>query len=244
MNSIRVQLALCVLLAGSTVHAHQIWLEPDGANGAQLRFGEYGENLRETSPGLLDKFVAPAAWHVSAKGERSAPLAKAAEGFALPVRAKAGESLVAEDAGYPIREVKQGDKTTRALYHPAARLVADWRAQAPKLRLDVVPTGKPGEVQVLFKGQPLARAKLAVVTASGWTQEHRTDEQGKARFATPWRGGYLVEVSHADKTPGERQGAQGTAETYDSATYVSTLFFNQSKGLPALPARPKATPNQ
>ena len=35
--------------------AHHLWLEADG-QGAKLYFGEFEENLREASPGLLDRF--------------------------------------------------------------------------------------------------------------------------------------------------------------------------------------------
>ena len=49
--------------------AHHIWLEVDGQN-ARIYFGEFGENLREASPGALDK-LQPQAKAVSASGERS-----------------------------------------------------------------------------------------------------------------------------------------------------------------------------
>lgn len=34
--------------------AHQIWLERDG-EGMRIYYGEFDENLREASPGLLDR---------------------------------------------------------------------------------------------------------------------------------------------------------------------------------------------
>ena len=45
---------LLATLAGGA-QAHQVWIEASG-NQARLHFGEYADNLRETSPGLLDKF--------------------------------------------------------------------------------------------------------------------------------------------------------------------------------------------
>jgi hypothetical protein len=50
-------LAIAALLAMvMPVQAHQIWIEEaDGQNGV-VRFGVFGENLRDASPGLLDKF--------------------------------------------------------------------------------------------------------------------------------------------------------------------------------------------
>jgi len=43
-------------------HFRSIWLEPDGS-GAKLYFGEFNENLREASPGLLEELVCRAFCH-------------------------------------------------------------------------------------------------------------------------------------------------------------------------------------
>lgn len=48
-------LAAASATAVTTAHAHQVWLESAGGQ-ARLHFGEFNENLRETSPGSLDKF--------------------------------------------------------------------------------------------------------------------------------------------------------------------------------------------
>ena len=59
MRSFYHPIALATLLLASlgTAQAHQVWLENDGGQ-AQLFFGEFNDNLRETSPGALDKFLA------------------------------------------------------------------------------------------------------------------------------------------------------------------------------------------
>ena len=92
----------------TTAHAHFIWLEPAGG-AAVLRFGEYGQNLREVSPGRLDRFGKPSASLVSAQGEKTAELSKTVSGFTLPFAARQGESIVAEDAHFPLRKSKQGE---------------------------------------------------------------------------------------------------------------------------------------
>ena len=231
-----------LLLLGSAAQAHQVWLEQDGKE-AKLYFGEFGENLRETSPGLLDKFVKPTGQKISSKGSESLALSKTTNGFALAGRAARGESLVAEEATYPVSERKQGDKVTRSLYQPAARLVTDHAQQQAVLMLDLVPTGKGKdgrvEVQVFYKSQPLPKAKVLVVTASGWAQEHHTDAEGKLSLNLPWAGTYVLELSHADATGGERAG-----EKYDRANYVTSLTLEQSAGLAALPAHEASPPNK
>ena len=221
--------------------AHHVWLEQDG-NQTKLYFGEFGDNLRETSPGRLDVFVKPAAQKFSGTARQDLAATKTANGFAVATRLAKGESLIAQDTAYPIRERKDGDKTERGLYVPAARLVVDTSAQTPQLTLDVVPTGKTAkdqmEVQVFYKGQPLAKAKVAVLTASGWMQEIRAADDGKLMVAMPWAGSYVMEVKHLD-TAGERGG-----EKYDKANYVTSLTLVQAKGLLALPAPPAAVPGK
>ncbi|HSV54374.1 MAG TPA: cobalt ABC transporter substrate-binding protein [Burkholderiaceae bacterium] len=233
-----------LLMLGSA-QAHQVWIEQD-AQGAKLYFGEFSENLREASPGLLDKFVKPLAHRLSAQGAQALDATKTANGFALSARAGKGESLVAEEPAYPISERKDGDKAIRTLYAPAARLATDYGRQEPKLTLDLVPTGQHGkdgvQVQAFYKGQPLPKARIGVVTAAGWGQEQRADEQGRLVVQLPWKGSYVLEVKHADGA-GERASAQGP-EKYDRASYVTSLTLMQPEGLPSLPAAPAAAPNK
>ena len=228
-----------MLMLGNA-QAHSIWLEQD-ALGATLYFGEFGGNLREASPGLLDKFGKPTAQKVSRKGAEDLTASKTANGFAVVVNLAKGESLIAQDAAYPITERRDGDKTIRSLYAPAARLVTDYSQQAPQLTLDLVPTGKQDgasmEVQAFYKGKPIPKVKIEVVAASGWTQEMRADEQGKVTINMPWTGSYVLEVKQAD-TAGERG-----IEKYDRASYVTNLTVMQAEGLAALPPAKAATPN-
>jgi uncharacterized GH25 family protein len=235
--------AIAFAMAAVAAQAHHVWIEQD-AQGAKLYFGEFGGNLREASPGLLDKFVKPTAQRLSAKGDSALEPAKTANGFALGARAGKGESLIAEEASYPVTERKEGDKTTRSIYVPAARLVTDLSQQAPKLTLDLVPTGKSGkegvEFQAFYKGQPLPKAKVELINASGWSQEHHTGDDGKLMVQLPWRGTYVLEMSHRDTAGGERAGG----EKWDRGSFVTSLTVMSARGLPALPTPPAAPPNK
>jgi uncharacterized GH25 family protein len=228
--------AALLVLVPAAAPAHQIWIEAD-KNGAKLYFGEFAENVRESSPGYLDKFPGPTGAHLSSKGEEKLSLSKTATAFVMPARVKKGESVIAEETNYPVMERKEGAKTTRTFWTPAARYVADFTAQQPRLTLDIVPTGKPGEVQVVYRGQPLTKAEIAIVAASGWGLEKRTDEQGKASFPLPWKGSYLVKVRHVENTPGKRPAGPGQPEsTYDAASFATTLSFAMPSGLASPPA--------
>jgi hypothetical protein len=141
------------------------------------------------------------------KGEAK-PLAsvKTATGFALPVHLKAGESLTAEDARFPIRAFQRDGQEIRSGYWPAARFIMDDEAREPKLAFDITPTGKAGGFRLTFKGQPLARTEVHIVVQSGWSKSAHSNAEGLVRFDQPWRGPYVVEASHVDHAPGERQG--------------------------------------
>ena len=255
----------------ATAQAHQIWLEqPEGEN-ALIRFGEFGENLREASPGLLDNFGSPTAKLFTKTKTKPLTPAKAATGFTLPVRLAPGESLIAEDALFPIRvfrregqqergeggearsegrgsgsrgegregrEGRESPRETRNWYWPAARLITDFSAQMPALTLDIVPAKKAGAFKVTFKDKPLPKTEVQILVQSGWRKKARTNADGVVEFDLPWQGQYVIEVSHAERTPGERKG-----EKYDAINYVTTLTLVQPTGVAPLPAGPAAEPN-
>lgn len=243
-TTLRLALSALLLASAGAAQAHQIWIEQAaGQERAIVRFGEFGDNLRETSPGLLDKFGQVKAILLNGKGDTVVDATKGKDGYALPFRAAGGESIVAEDAAYPLYNTKQGDKQLTNWYRPAARLVTGHVALAPKLLLDLVPTGEAGKFKVFFRGQPLPKAKVSLVTQSGWAKEQHADEQGLVSFDLPWQGQYVAEVAHDDRTPGERPGAKG-AEKYDGVHYVTSLTVLSASGAEAIPAGPAATPNR
>jgi hypothetical protein len=221
------------LILNSTVYAHHIWIEPrDGQ--MTLQFGEFADNLRETTPGLLDKFGKPEALLVSAKEERPLSLNKTPGGFVIAGRSAENESIVASDAGYPVFEINKNGATIRTVWTPAARFVGDFSERQPKLALDIVPAAKPGQFRVYYNKKPLAKAKVAAVVQSGWSKEAMSDESGMVSFDLPWRGRYVLEVHHLDKTAGSRNG-----EAYDIASFVTSLSFDKLDGIEALPPVPR-----
>ena len=226
--------ALCLATAG-TASAHHLWLEIDG-QGAKLYFGEFADNLREASPGALDK-LQPTAKALSASGERPLKVEKTANSFALSGKLEAGDSVVGEDTRYPSCELNRDGAKSRGIYWPAARFVPDRAPRTPALTLDVVPVAGD-KFQVVFKGKPLAKAKVSVITPSGWGREERTGEDGTFAIALPWRGAYVFEVQLTDKAPGKRG-----EEAYDQASYVTSLTVLQPQGIEPLPAPPPAKPH-
>ena len=229
---------LGTIIACGSASAHQIWLQQDG-KAASVYFGEFGDNLREASPGLLDKFSIQRVTWISAKGAQPLQASKTAGAFMLNGKVGSGESIIVEEDNYPSWEEKKDGKATRTVWIPAARLVADGKAQAPALTLDLVPTGTPGQFQVSYQGKPLAQAKVSAVVQSGWGKEAWSDAQGLISFPLPWKGSYVLEVQHTDKTAGQR----GT-QAYDKAMFVTTLSLLQPQGMTPLPAGSALPPSK
>lgn len=229
---------LLSLLSMSAAHAHQVWIEQNGKT-TTLQFGEFGDNLRETTPGLLDKFVKPTATLVGGKGSQPLALEKTSKGFVLSGTAKAGESIVAIDAAYPGWDSQKDGKTIHSIWVPAARFVSGFAARQPLLPFDIVPTGTPGQFQVVYKGQPVPKAEVHAVIPNGWEKKAVSDARGLVSFDLPWRGAYVLEAHHEDATPGARDG-----KSYDSASFVTSLSFVLEQGAAALPAGPAAAPNK
>lgn len=229
---------LAGVFAAGTASAHQIWLQQDGKS-ASVYFGEFGDNLREASPGLLDKFSIRNVTWISPSGSKPLQASKTAGAFVLNGKVAAGESIIAEERHYPSWEEKKDGKATRTVWIPAARLFADGKAQAAALTLDLVPTGTAGQFQVSYQGKPLAQAKVNAVVQSGWGKEAWSDAQGLVSFPLPWQGTYVLEVQHTDKQAGQHEGV-----AYDKAMYVTTLSLVQPQGVAPLPAGPALPPSK
>ncbi len=233
--------ALFVAIA-SPAGAHQVWIEV-GPTHAKFCFGEFGDNLKEVSPGYLDKLTRPEATLLGKEGKKVVKLSKQTDGYALDGKLALGQSLVIVDSAYPISERKEGDKTVRSAWTPAARYSTDLKAEAPLLTLDVLPTIKAGEFKVVFKGQPLGKASVSITLESGWSREGTTDSEGKVTFPLPWKAAYAVLVRHQDPTAGSRRGLAGE-ERFDVASFGTTLSFATQAGLPAPPPAPPTPPNK
>ena len=218
--------------------AHHVWLEQDGKM-VKLQFGEFGLNQRETTPGLLDKFVAPRATLLKASGETALTLEKTAKGYVVGgANLAAGDAIVAEDNAYPGWETTKDGKTSQHIWIPAARFATGTAAQQPKLAFDIVPAGAAGEFKVYYQGQPLPKAKVNAVLPNGWTKEAVSDDSGAVRFDLPWKGMYVLEAHHTDKRGGERAGLR-----YASASHTTSLTVEQPTGLAPLAAGPALAPS-
>src|SRR5437016_593550 len=100
--------ALLALSFAGPASAHFLWLEP-GADGARLYFGEFEENLREASPGLLDRLTPlPEAKVIGSSGAKPVKVEKSPTSFVITGQRGPADSIVAEQVR--VNERKQGEK--------------------------------------------------------------------------------------------------------------------------------------
>ncbi len=228
-----------VLGMATSAQAHHVWLEQTQDGVSVLRFGEYAQNLREASPGLLDQFVKPTATLLAPQGNRNLPIDKSDSGFEVDMASQQRLPLLAYENRYPLLKSKKDGIEVTNWFYPAARQIVDFSAVAPALPLDLVPSGKPGGFTIYYQNKPLAKSKVSLITQSGWSQHAYSDDAGQVKFTMPWTGQYVAEVKHIDTTAGVRD-----RDNYDQITYVTTVSFVHSQGLAPIPAGPAKAPKK
>jgi hypothetical protein len=173
-------------VAATTGLSHTVWIEPAG-NKLVVRFAEPGSKF-EKSPGHLDSLLDPAAFIVSAGTNATrvdAP--KNSDHFLL-----AGASPTNVACAETIFTVRGGRKPHfYARWQPAGASHV-----GPSLTLDLVPTGKPGEVRAWFRGQPLGNIKATLRTPDDKERELTADAEGLFRFKPTQRGQHLLTIAH------------------------------------------------
>lgn len=227
----KLTIGLAAMLACGIAQAHYLWLE-SGDGGAKLYFGEAEVLLKEKSPGKLDNIKGPQAFAIDAAGNKAASaITRAADHLA--VNSKAATVVVAEES----LEVRDLSKHNLGIAKPNYYARHGQPASAAAtLPLDIRAQGE-NTFAVLYRGQPLKDAKVAIIAPNTWMQEHETDAQGVISINTPWRGQYVLHVLHVDKTPGEFGGKK-----YDNVRSHFTYTFVKTDGADPGPAVPPKHP--
>lgn len=174
------------LLTGclSSAFAHTVWIEPL-QDQLVIRFAEPGDDF-ETSPGFLDSLTAPQTFYLFTNSPVSVDAPKKADHFLIPNVTATNTAYV--ESAFTVRGGRKPN-----FY---ARWQPDLREGKPLLTFDLVPTGKPGEVRVYFRGKPLGGAKATLRTPDKKDHELTADAEGFVRFETKGAGQYLLTVPH------------------------------------------------
>jgi hypothetical protein len=134
----------------SSAHAHYVWLEYDGNGPARAYFGEWVDDIREKTGGMLDRIKAPRTF----LGARNDPLPIKRNENNLEISVKGRGDLRLMDNSMPPREDKEKGGRTRTIYYANAG-----RSEVTnKLDLELVPTVANGNTLVLLLfGSPYQR---------------------------------------------------------------------------------------
>ncbi len=181
MKSYLTRLAILILIMAATPlgMAHSVYFEALDDGQLVIRFGEFGDDYEE-SPGFLDSLDAIYAWKM---GDEDSPEPfnpkKEKQGF--DIEAKKSDTVSAH-SGFII--MTRGSSPARKPYFYARWAPSFEQKAKPTLNLDLVPTGKPGEVQAFFRQKPLAGAKATLFTPEANDQELTADKNGVFKFKT------------------------------------------------------------
>ncbi len=201
-------LAFCIFGACAThsLQAHSVWIEPSGDN-LVIRFAEPDGRL-EKSPGYLDSLSLPLAFVLLTNTPVSIEAPKKSDHFLL-VGTSPGNIACAETSF----TVRGGRKPYfYARWQPVGVTNA-----LPLLTLDLVPTGKPGEVRVYFRGRPLGGVKATLRTPDEKESEIVADGEGNLRFEPKQSGQYLLTLAHHRETLAGFHGGHPYQETSHNA---------------------------
>ncbi|HAB19671.1 MAG TPA: hypothetical protein DCE44_24960 [Verrucomicrobiales bacterium] len=185
MQMLRLGWIALILGVADSALAHSVWIEP--ANGQLvIRFAE-PDGKFEKSPGYLDSLSTPVAfvWVTNTP---------------VPIQAeKRSDHFLLAGASPTNLACAETSFTVRAGRKP--NFYARWQsdgtvAAAPLLTLDLVPTGKPGEVRAYFRGQPLGGIKAKLRTPDEKEQDLTADSQGFLRFTSAQKGLHLLTLAH------------------------------------------------
>lgn len=202
--SYRSLLAMLALGSAPQALAHAVWAEESADHRVLLRFGDYGSKV-EKSPGALDRLDGVRVWTFDTAGKSVAGSVQKNADHLLLRDVSAQGAAFAEITTLPVRA---GGKT------PASKsnFYIRWQpagASAPKpvMTLDIVPTGKPGEVRVFLRGAPLAGAKLEVF-APGVEKPGAlvADKDGLLHFESAKPGLFVFECRHKEPLAGFHEG--------------------------------------
>ena len=211
--------AALILALIDIAHAHYVWLERDGEGPVRAYFGEWIDDVREKTGGLLDRFKAPQVF----VGARDEPLRLERNENHSEFGAKGrGDARFLDNSVPPRADNEKGGITKTIYYAKVGR-----SETAAKLDLELVPTqANSKNFVLLFFKAPLAKAELTIIGPAKWEKPLVTDEQGRVTLPMPWAGRYVLEVTHFDEKPG------GSGEEKFSRTrHISSLSFVQQTAL-------------
>ena len=205
-------LTAALLLSVADARAHAVWIEL--LNGKLVaRFAEPSGNY-EKSPGFLDSLSGPSAFTVITNASVMIESPKGTNHFQL-VNA-ATTNVAGMESIFTVRAGRKPHFYAR--WQPAGA-----GARTPMLTFDIVPTGKPGEARVYFRGQPVGGLKATLRTPDDTEREIPVDAEGYVRFESKQSGLHLLTIAHHR----ESIGGSHLGKAYQQTSHNTALSWVQ-----------------
>jgi hypothetical protein len=209
---VRRAVFVCLLALALPARTHTVWIEPSG-EALVIRFAE-PDGKFEKSPGHLDSLSEPVAFSVVTNSPLRIDAPKRADHFAMP-----GASSTNAAGCESVFAVRGGRKPHfYARWQPVGESAAK-----PMLTFDLVPTGKPGEVRVYFRGRPLGGLKATLRTPDDQERELAADAEGFIRFTSAQPGQHLLTIAHYRENLGGFHGGRA----YEQTSHNTALTWRQ-----------------
>ena len=135
----------------------------------------------------------------------------------------AGKPPVLVDAERDLGVMSKGGKTYRLFYTARAQTEAvegKTKEVGDKLRVRLVATDTAPVVEVLFNGEPVAKARVKIYPTEGESTEIEADEKGRAVVPGLAEGRAAIWANHVDAAAGEADG-----KAFGETRYYATLTF-------------------
>src|ERR1700744_818228 len=163
---------------GGIAHAHDVWIEDLSDHRLVIHFGEFGDEL-ETSPGYLDSLSLPQAWTKTAV-TNPVPFEIEKQTNALLLAGSSASNFAAAETDFEV--LSATNKPSRLPIFYARWQPADAGPGKPALTLDLVPDGKPGDIRLYFRGQPVPGETITAHGPADFEKELKTDADGRVHF--------------------------------------------------------------
>jgi len=224
-------------------------LPPNQPTTAKAYFGEYNESLKEQTGGRLDERAGLTSWLIEPNGnKRGLGMTQETNYFRIPVKLSSPGpyNLLAIDQDEPVRDGTPYPsigmhykpmfyaRTQFSIAGTPSSSSEHHTQMAETLELDIIPSqpvasntsnsltvNENMEFQVIFKGQPLAKATPVAYAPNGWSKELQTNDEGVTQFTPLWPGTYVIDYVNLEKSPGQFQDTP-----YEAIRHRATLTIH------------------
>lgn len=206
-------LLLCIVAL--PVHAHFIFIVPDGDTKAKVVFSD----SLEPDEGVPIKNIAGTKLRAAGGEGVTASVEMKPGEHEYSIELPAGVKAIGGECKYGL--LKRGEAPAFMLnYYP--KMVRDDIASAPNLNLPLEIVQTDGKFRVLFRGKPVAGAEVQIIAPDS-KGPLKTNDNGEFAFDISKPELYGVRARHIEKTSGEYDGKK-----YEEARYYATLTFRVS----------------